>query len=170
MRRTSAVGISALLAVAGLGCGNSSELREPTIARALVRLSFPERVVAVPSSDPQFAMEASVPMVASESAGVNAYIYSMGVEATDEASGSTIRVPFVRGNSIGTVPARSSVEIPFRVYLPAIATYRIKVSMDTYDDGQPPGTGNSGSLVLWDNPRSSDRTLVTGEFRLLPPQ
>jgi hypothetical protein len=142
----------------------------PNIARALVRLSFPERVVAVPSTDSQFAMEASVPMVASESAGVNAYIYSMLVEATDEATAATSRAHFVLTKSVETIPGGGSVEIPFRVYLSSTGTYRVKVTLDTSDAGAPAGTGNAGSFTLWDNPRSGERSLFSGEFRILPPQ
>lgn len=170
MKQSWTLGILAFFAVAAVGCGSPTELREPKIARALVKLSFPERVVAVPSTDSQFAMEASVPMVAGESGGVNAYIATMGVEATDEATGATSRPHFVRANSAETIPAGGSVEIPFRVYLPSTGTYRMKVTLDTWDAGPPPGTGNSGSNQLWDNPRSGERTQCSGVFRLLPPQ
>jgi hypothetical protein len=170
MKRLWTPGILALFAVAAVGCGNPNELRPPNIARALVKLSFPERVVAVPSTDSQFAMEASVPMVASESAGVTAYIYAMGVEATDEATGATNRAHFVLAKPVETIPGGGRAEVPFRVYLSDTGTYRVKVTLDTSDAGAPAGTGNAGSFILWDNQRSGERTLVSGEFRLLPPQ
>ena len=166
------LGILALFVVPAVGCGDSSptELREPKIARATVKLSLPERVVAVPSTDSRFAMEALVPMVASESAGVNAYIYSMGVEATDEATGATSRAHFINAKAVETIPGGGSVEIPFRVYLSSTGTYRMRVTLDTWDAGAPAGTGNAGSFQLWDNARSGERSLFSGEFRILPPQ
>jgi hypothetical protein len=170
MKRLWTPGILALFAVAAVGCGDPNELRPPNIARALVRLSFPERVVAVPSTDSQFAMEASVPMVARESAGVKAYVNAMGVEATDETTGATTRAHFVLARPVEAIPAGGSVEVPFRMYLATTGTYRVKVTLDTSDAGPPAGTGNSGSFTLWDNPSSGERTLVSGEFRLLPPQ
>jgi hypothetical protein len=170
MKRLWTLGVLALFAVPAVGCGSPTELREPKIARAFVKLSFPERVVALPSTDSQFAMEASVPMVASESAGVNAYIDSMAVEATDEAIGATSRAHFVRTKSVEAIPGGGSVEIPFRVYLSSTGTYRMKVTLDTWDAGPPAGTGNAGSFQLWDNPRSGERTQFSAEFRILPPQ
>jgi hypothetical protein len=76
----------------------------------------------------------------------------------------------VRTKSVETIPGGGSVEIPFRVYLSSTGTYRMKVTLDTWDAGAPAGTGNSGSFQLWDNPRSGERTQFSGEFRILPPQ
>jgi len=164
MKRLWTPGVLSLFAVAAVGCGSPNELRPPNIARALVKLSFPEQVVAVPSTDSQYAMEASVAMVASESAGVKAYINAMGVEVTDEATGTNSRAHFVLAGSVEAIPAGGSVGIPFRVYLSSTGTYRVKVTLDTSDAGPPSGTGNAGSFTLWDDARSGEQARRFARF------
>jgi hypothetical protein len=118
-------------------------------------------------------MEAKVSMVASESAGVNAYIYQWRVEATDEATGVT-SYPVVFGNrSVETVPAGRSVEIPFSVGLSSMGTYRTRVTLYTVDGGLPSGTVSTGGVPAEGsgiNLPAGERSQCSGEFRILPPQ
>jgi len=173
MTRSWTLAAVALPALAMVGCGNSSST--PTLPpRALVKLTFPEPIVAVPSTDSGFAMEASVPMVASETAGVNAYPYQMRVETTAEATGVTNYAKFVVTESVEKIPAGGSVEIPFRVYLSSMGPHRAKVLLDTTDASTPVGvpTGSAAAAleVLWGTVPTGERGQWSGEFRILPPQ
>jgi hypothetical protein len=165
--------ILAFFAVPAVGCGNASPPTQIAIPRALVKLSLPEQVVAVPSTDPRFAMEATIPMVASESAGRSAYIYQWRVEATDEATGVTSSPAVFRDKSVETIPARGSVEIPFRVCLSSRGTYRTRVTLDTTDSGGPSGTVPTGGVPAEGsgiNLPATERSSFSAEFRILPPQ
>ena len=163
------LGMLALFAVPAVGCGNSSPPTQTTIPRAFVKLSFPERVVAVPSTDSDFAMEAAIPMVASETAGVGAQIERVGVEVTDEATGVRSTAVVSRTTPVEHISARGTVELPFRVFVQSTATYRATVTLYVWDDGAPSYTG-AGDVQLWVNPRSGERSQFSGEFRILPPQ
>jgi len=172
MTRSWTLAAITLSAVAMAGCGNSSETPSKP-PRALVKLSLPAQVVAVPSTDSSFAMEAAIPMVASETAGVGAQIQQVGVEVTDEATGVRSRAVVSRTTPVEHIPAGATVELPFRVYVKSTATYRATVTLDVWDDGTPGGTvmtGSAGAGQLWDNQRSGERSLFSGEFRILPPQ
>jgi hypothetical protein len=173
MKRFWTLGIPALFAVASVACGHSSTPTAPKNSRALVKLSLPERVVAVPSADPRFAMEATIPMVASESAGVSAYINQWRVEATDEATGVTSYPLVFRDTLVETIPAGGSVKIPFRVGLSSRGTYRAKVTLDTADAGGPSGTVPTGGVPANGsgiNLSAAVQSQVSGDFRILPPQ
>jgi hypothetical protein len=168
MKHPWTLGILALFAVAAVGCGNSSptEAKRPN---AVVKFGLPLQVVAVPSTDPGYALEATIPMVVSETGGVDAYINMLGVKATDEATGVTSYPPIVRSKSVGKIPAGGSVEIPLRVYLSGTGTYRAKVLLDAWAQTQA-GT-SAGAFELWDNGRTGERTpFESQEFRILPPQ
>jgi len=86
MKHSWTLGILALFSVPAVGCGNSSATQTfpPT---ASLKLSPPEQVVAVPGTDSRFAVEAAIPMVVSEVAGVSATISGFVSEATHEATG-----------------------------------------------------------------------------------
>jgi len=144
------LGILALFSVPAVGCGNSSATQTfPPMAS--LKLSLPEQVVAVPSTDSRFAMEAAIPMVVSEVAGVSATISGFVSEATNEATGVTstpyLTVTPAWGN---TIPAGGTVELPFRLGLARAATYRARVT-----------------IGVWDG---RAQTFAIGEFRILPPQ
>ena len=172
MHRLWTLAVVALSALAVGGCGNSS-LTKPKIVRALVKLSIPQQVVAVPT-DPPYAMEATIPLVARESAGVNAYIYQLYVKTTDEATGATGYPQIVRLNPTGTIPAGSSVEIPLRVSLIGHGPYRARVILDASDAGGPSGTVPVGGVPADGsgvNLFASERTTFeSDELRILPPQ
>lgn len=173
MKQSWTVATLALFVVPTVGCGNSSLPTRTTIPRAVVKLSLPQQVVAVPSTDPRFAMEATVPMVASESAGLSAYIYQWRVEATDEATGVTSSPEVFRDRSVETIPAGGSVEIPFRVGLSSRGTYRTRVTLDVTDSGGPSGTVSTGGVPAEGsgiNLPASERSSFSAEFRILPPQ
>jgi hypothetical protein len=172
MKQLRTLGVLALFAVPAVGCGNSSPTQSK-IVRALVKFSIPQQVVAVPT-DPPYAMEATIPLVARESAGVTAYIYQLSVKTTDEATGGTSYPQIVRLNPTGTIPAGSSVEIPLRVYLPSNGPYRARVILAASDAGGPAGTvptggipadGSGINLSVWEQ-----TTFESDEFRILPPQ
>jgi hypothetical protein len=172
MKQLRTLAILALFALPAVGCGNSSPT-ETTSPRAVVKFSLPQQVVAVPSTDPAYVLEATIPMVVSETGGVDAYINMLGVKATDEATGVTSYPPIVRLSSAGKIPAGGSVEIPLRVYLSSTGTYSAKVLLDAWAQAQSGtvSTGSAGSLQLWDNARTGERTpFESGEFRILPPQ
>lgn len=154
---------------AAIGCGNSSPTTQTTIPRAFITLSLPERVVAVPSTDSGFAMEAAIPMVLSEKSGVGAQIEGVGVEVTDEATGVRSTAVVSRATPVEHISARGTVELPLRVYVMSAATYRATVTLYVWDDGAPSSTG-SGDLPLYVNQRSGERSQFSGDFRLLPPQ
>ena len=173
MKQLWTLGILALFAVPAVGCGNGSPPTKATIPRASVKLSIPAQVVAAPSTDPRFAMEATIPMVASESAGLNAYIYQWRVEATDEATGVTSSPVVFHDKSVETIPAGGSVEIPFRVGLSSRATYRTRVTLDVTDSGGPSGTVPVGGVPAEGsgiNLPATERSSFSAEFRILPPQ
>jgi hypothetical protein len=167
------IGILALFAVPAVGCGNSSPT-QMKVPRAAVKLSLPQQVVAVPSTDPRFAMEATIPMIASESAGVSAYINQWRVEATDEATGVTSYPVVFQDGSVETIPAGRSVEIPFRVGLSSRGTYRTRVTLDITDAGGPSGTVPTGGVPAEGsgiNLSATEHSQVSGnEFHILPPQ
>ena len=156
-----------------VGCGNSTPTQEKT-KRALVKLSLPQQVVAVPSADPRYAMEATVSMVASESAGVNAYIYQWHVAVTDEATGIISYLVVSQDRPVEIIPAGRSVEIPFRVGLSKTGTYRGRVTLDTVDYGGPSGTAPTGAVPAEGSgtnlPAGERSTFSSGDFRILPPQ
>jgi hypothetical protein len=168
MKQLRTLGILALFAVPAVGCGNSSPT-QINIPRALIKLSLPEHVVGVPSTDSGFAMEAAIPMIASETAGVGAQIERVGVEVTDEATGVRSNAVVSRTTPVEHISARATVELPFRVYVTSTATYRATVTLYVWDDGAPSSTG-AGDVQLWVNPRSGERSQFNGEFRILPPQ
>jgi len=168
MKQLGTLGILALVAVPAVGCGNSSPT-QINIPRALIKLSLPEHVVAVPSTDSSFAMEATIPMVASETAGVGAQIEGVRVEVTDEATGVRSTAVVSRTTPVEHISARGTVELPFRAYVKSTATYRATVTLSVWDDGAPANTG-SGDLPLGVNPRSGERSQFSGGFRILPPQ
>ena len=164
--------ILAHFVVPAVGCGKASPT-QPNIVRAVVEFSIPQQVVAVPT-DPPYAMEATIPLVARESAGVTAYIYQLSVKTTDEATGGTSYPQIVRLNPTGTIPAGSSVEIPLRVYLPSNGPYRARVILAASDAGGPAGTvptggipaeGSGINMNVWER-----TTFESDEFRILPPQ
>ena len=134
----------ALSALAVGSCGNSSPT-QPNIVRAVVKFSIPQQVVAGPT-DPPYAMEATIPLVVRESAGVTAFIYQVYVKTTDEATEGFSYPQMVRLNPTETIPAGSSVEIPFRVYLPSNGPYRAGVVLNASDAGGPAGTVPTGGL------------------------
>ena len=169
MKQSWTLGILALFVVPAVGCGNSSPPTQINIPRAFVKLSLPERVVAVPSTDSRFAMEVAIPMVVSETAGVGAQIEGVGVEVTDEATGVRSNAVVSRTTPVEHISARGTVELPFRVYVTSTATYRATVTLYVWDDGAPSSTG-AGDVQLWVNPRSGERSQFSGEFRILPPQ
>ena len=101
---------------------------------AFLKLSLPEQVVAVPSADSRFAMEAAIPMVVSEVAGVSATISGFASEAANEATGVSstpyLTVTPAWGN---TIPAGGTVEVPFRLGLASAGTYRARVTIGGWD-------------------------------------
>jgi hypothetical protein len=167
MTRSWTLATVAAVAVAVAGCGNSSS--SPTQDRfqpAVVRLSFPDPVVAVPSTDSRFAMEASVPMVISETSGTGwAVIDFVQVGISDETTGLPPNplaiVTFANPRFVGypmadpvTLDPGGTVECPFRVGLHRIGTYSVKVILNTW-------TPVPNSIY-------NDRTQYTGEFRIVP--
>jgi hypothetical protein len=169
MKQLWTLGVLALFAIPAVGCGNSSPATQTTIPRAFFKLSLPERVVAVPSTDSDFAMEAAIPMVVSETAGVGAQIERLGVEVTDEASGVRSDAVVSRTTPVEHISPRGTVELPFRVYVKSTAAYRATVTLYVWDDGAPPSTG-AGDVQLWVNQRSGERSQFSGQLRILPPQ
>lgn len=168
MKQPRTLGILALLAVPAMGCGNSSPTATKP-ASAVVKFSLPQQVVAVPSTDPAYAVEATVPVILSETGGVDAYINMLGVQATDEATGVTRYPPIVRLESVGKVPAGGSIAVTLRVYLSNTGTYRAKVLLDAW--AQTQASTSAGAFQLWDNGRTGERTpFESEEFRILPPQ
>lgn len=168
MKRLRTFGILALFAAPAVGCGNSSPTA-PKPASAVVEFGLPQQVVAVPSTDPGYVLEATIPVVLSETGGVDAYINMLGVRMTDEATGGTHYPPIVRLNSVGKVPARGSVEITIRVYLSSTGTYRAKVLLDAW--AQTQASTAAGAFQIWDNGLTGARTpFESQEFRILPPQ
>lgn len=172
MNRLWTLGALALCVVQAVGCGNSSPT-QPKIVRALVTLSLPQQVVAVPA-DPPYAMEVTIPLVARESAGVTAYIYVLSVKTTDEATGAISYPQVTRLNPTTTIPAGGSVEIPLRVSLPGSGPYRAKAVLEASDAGGPAGTVATGGIPADGsgiNMNVSERTTFeSGEVRILPPQ
>jgi hypothetical protein len=168
------LGLAVLSTFTLLGCGGSpTEPREMTIERAALKLEvLPQQVVAVRSSDPGFAMEASVVMVARETAGVAAFFNGFNVRVTHEGTGASNYAPIVRLNTVGTVPAGGSVEVPFRVQLSSTGPYRAKVFLTATDAGGPASTGQNGLQPgSWLNGSPADpTTFESSEFRILPPQ
>jgi hypothetical protein len=162
----------ALSALTVGGCGNSSPT-QPKIVRAVVKFSIPQQVVAVPTGPPN-AMEATIPLVARESGGVTAYIYQLYVKTTDEATGGTSYPQIVLLNPTATIPAGSSVDIPFRVYLPSNGPYRARVILNASDSGGPAGTVPTGGILADGSGQnlsaSETTTFESAEFRILPPQ
>jgi hypothetical protein len=114
------------------------------VQRALVKLILPQQVVAVPSTDTAFAMEATIPMVLTETAGVAAFFNGFAVSVRDESNGTSRYAPIVRLNTVGTVPAGGSVEVPFRVQLSGAGPYRAKVILTVTDAGDPE-VGSTGA-------------------------
>jgi hypothetical protein len=173
MARVWTLVVTAALAVGAVGCGGSSPTHRSTIARAVVKFSIPQQVVAVPT-DPPNAMEATIPVVARESAGVKAYIYQISVKATDEATGETSNPQVVRLNPTEIIPAGGSVEIPLRVYLPGSGPYRARVVLDASDAGGPSGTVPTGGVPADGSGVNLSvavrTTFESDEFRILPPQ
>jgi hypothetical protein len=172
MARLRTPGLMALAAAPLLGCGNSTTPTQAPTVRALVRISVPQQVAAEPSTDPRYAAEATISIVASESAGVGAYIAQVNVRATDEATGVSIYPPMVRLNATQTVPARGSVELPLRVYLPTSGSYRARVILKTYDAGGPAGTVPTGGLPADGSVTYSGEpsNVESEDFEILPPQ
>jgi hypothetical protein len=162
--------ILALFVVRAVGCGKASPT-QPNSVRAVVKFSIPQQLVAVPT-DPPYAMEATIPLVATESAGVTAYIYQLSVKTTDEATGGISYPRIVRLNPTATIPAGGSVEIPLRVYLPGNGPYRAIVILSASDAGGPAGTVPTGGIpVDGSNMNVWERTTFeSDEFRILPPQ
>lgn len=68
MNRSRTLVAVALTAVAMVGCGKSPSSPSPG-QTAVLRLTFPDPVVAAPSTDPRFALDATVPMVITETSG-----------------------------------------------------------------------------------------------------
>ena len=122
----------------------------------------------MPSTDPTFAMEAAIPMVASETAGVGAQIERLGAEVTDEATGVRSSAVVSRTTPAAHIAAHGTAELPFHVYVKSTATYRATVTLFVWDDGAPANTG-SGDLPLDVNQRSGERSQFSGEVRILPP-
>ena len=158
----------ALWAVATVGCGNSpsAPTRNET---AVLRLTFPDPVVAAPSSDPRFALEATVPMVITETSGDGgACISYFQVGIDDAATGVaasprpivTFADPRFRIGSQPPAPlcfgAGKSVEAPFRVSLPSTGTFRVVVTLTAW-------TAIPNSMY-------NEYTNFIGEFRIVPPQ
>lgn len=169
MKRPWTLGILAIVGLAEVGCGNSSPPTAARPASTVVKFTLPQQVVAVPSTDPGYALEATIPVVLRETGGVDAYINMLGIKMTDEATGVTHYPPIVRLNSVGKVPAGGSVEITIRVYLASTATYRAKVLLDAWSQTQ--ASTAAGAFQTWDNGLTGARTpFESEEFRILPPQ
>ena len=105
MKRPWTLGILAIVGLAGVDCGNSSPPTAARPASTVVKFTLPQQVVTVPSTDPGYVLEATIPVVLREMGGVDAYINMLGIKTTDEATGVTHYPPIVRLNSVGKVPA-----------------------------------------------------------------
>lgn len=165
--------IPALLALPILGCGGASSPTAPKVARATVKFSVPAQIVATASTDARYTLEATVPLVARETAGQSAAFFNgFAVRAIDEASGTSSYLQIVRLNTTGTIPAGGSVEIPFRAFLPGKGSYRAKVILQATDAGGPAGSGDNGLPAgSWLSGTATDSTTFeSDEFRILPPQ
>ena len=148
MKRLWTLGIlAAVFGVPGVGCGNSSPPTAARPASAVVKFTLPQQVVAVPSADPGYVLEATIPVVLGETGGVDAYINMLGVTVTNEATGGTHYPPIVRLNSVGKVPAGGSVEITIRVFLSSSGTYRAKVLLDAW--AQTQASTAAGAFQIW---------------------
>jgi hypothetical protein len=169
MKRLWTLGILAVVGFAGVDCGNSTPPTAARPASTVVKFTLPQQVVAVPSTDPGYALEATIPVVLTESGGVDAYINMLGMTVTNEATGGTHYPPIVRLNSVGKVPAGGSVEITMRVYLASPGTYRAKVLLDAWSQTQ--ASTAAGAFQIWDNGQTGARTpFESQEFRILPPR
>lgn len=168
MTRLRTLAAVALLAIAMGSCGNSPSAPSPR-ETAVLRLSFPDPVVAAPSNDPRFAMEATVPMVITETSGKGgAWISYFGVGIDDAATGlAASPLPVVTFAEprflIGVQPpapvflgAGAKVDASFRVSLPRTGTFRVLVTVTAW--------------TAIPNTQYNDLTNYSGEFRIVPPQ
>jgi hypothetical protein len=159
----------ALMAVAAVRCGNSSSSpTQDSQGTGVLRLSFPDPVVAVPSTDSRFAMEAVIPMVVTEVSGAGwAVIDFVQIGMDDEATGLRPNpypvVTFANPRFVGypmpdpvPVLAGSTVECSFRVGLYQTGTYRGKVILNAW-------TPRPNSIY-------NDQTQYSSEFRIVPPR